>query len=168
MTKRLTQDGPRRGPAISLPAAQAERFLAALTQGASTLECCKISGISYRGFCAWRAADRRGTLTSREVEKFLRVVERTEAEGTAVLIGGVRLAARADWRAAAWLIDRRDRKGALLAAQQRARAEATLLPQLLQARIDALTGAGAALAGATDDELAQVATVLETVRRRRL
>lgn len=162
----LPPDGPKRGPATVFTQAQSERFLAALMKGASYLECCRISGVPHDAFCTWRKAARNGELRSQAVAEFLRRVETTEAESTVALIAMIREAGANDWRAAAWAIERRDRRATLMASQAKIQAEAKLAPVLMQARIDALKGIGAGMSGATDDELDQIAAILEGAKRR--
>lgn len=83
-----------------------ERLLQGIRVGSTYELACKFAGISYSAFRSWmRDAEQKGE----ESEYFEFHAQVEEAEGAAAMrwLGSVEKAAKVDWRAAVWKLERR-------------------------------------------------------------
>jgi hypothetical protein len=86
------------------------RFVESIKAGAHYDVACEYAGISYKTFRDWM---QRGLGThssrksSREYVEFAEEVTRAEAHGEIAAIVAIRAACKEDWRAAAWMLERR-------------------------------------------------------------
>ena len=87
-----TNAGPRKLDDLTL-----KRICDALELGATYERAAAAGGISYTSFARWR----------REQPAFAAAVEAAEWKATAGWLGSIRDAAGGDWRAAAWMLERR-------------------------------------------------------------
>ena len=93
-------------PSKLTPETQA-RIVSAVRCGASFKNACVAAGISERTFQRWRQkGEHQGAKT--EYRRFWRDLTQAEQEGQTARLAIIQEAARNDWRAAAWLLERMD------------------------------------------------------------
>jgi len=80
------------------------RFCKGLRLGCAYVECCGLAGISEAAWREWRT---RGEAGEEPFAAFLAEATRAEAEGSLARMQLIRDAAERDWRAAAWIQERR-------------------------------------------------------------
>ncbi len=81
------------------------RIVSAVRCGASFKNACVAAGISERTFQRWRQkGEHQGAKT--EYRRFWRDLTQAEQEGQTARLAIIQKAARNDWRAAAWLLER--------------------------------------------------------------
>lgn len=99
--------GRKPGRRTLLTARVRQRFIEAIQKGASYELAARAAGISERTFYNWKARAEAG---ERRFVQFVQELTRAEAEGAEKLLDSIIKAAEAqggDWRAAAWLLERR-------------------------------------------------------------
>ena len=138
-------------------------FLDALSIGSSLREACDYAGIKWSTWSDWRRrvvveGDRFNDGIAQLVDEHVQAMER----GRAALLAQLRKHSAKDWRAAAYLVDRRDGMTERRLRRDKVRSEIALNVE----RAKAIRGLDQALAGATDEELATVQTILERAKRR--
>jgi hypothetical protein len=92
---------------VKLSADVEERIITAVREGASLKVAAGVAGIDPRSLTRWRARGRDGDVA---FGPFCRRLDAAIQESELTLIQIVRKAARRDWKAAAWLLERRFRK----------------------------------------------------------
>ena len=69
---------------------------AAISRGLPMIHACRVAGISYATFCAWRDRD----------PKFVEQIDEAKANGVSSRLAIIeKAAANGDWRASAWLLE---------------------------------------------------------------
>ena len=101
----LVKHSPGR-PSKLTPETEA-RIVSAVRCGASFKSACMAGGISERTFQRWR---QKGELPDAKPEyrRFWRELTQAEQEGQTARVAIIQKAARDDWRASAWLLERMD------------------------------------------------------------
>lgn len=74
-----------------------EKILQSLRDGNTRKLSAQIAGISADTLCSWQ----------KESPELMEAIEQAESEGNAVLVQRIRSASANDWRAAAWILERR-------------------------------------------------------------
>jgi hypothetical protein len=82
-----------------------ERLVTAIAAGASYRVACDCAQISYQSFRNWIKRAEQGE--DEQFLQFLDHIEKAKARGALVLLAQIKEAAKRDWRAAAWLLERR-------------------------------------------------------------
>lgn len=149
-----------RSPAYS--AAIHKSFLDALSVGMTCKEAAHFAGLAWPTWCEWKRRILAGDRFHSGIAKLVDEHEQAIARGTAANLATLRKHAEKDSRAAIFLTQRRDDLPERKLRREKARAETALI----KARTEAISGLSSALQGATDEELATVAAILERARRR--
>ena len=89
----------------AVPPDSMARILNAVRVGAPEDTACGAAGIEPTTLTRWRDEFRRDD-TSREHRRFFGAIERARQEGIAARLALVQKAAKDDWRASAWLLER--------------------------------------------------------------
>lgn len=95
------------GRPSKLTPAVRDRFIAALKEGVSFASAANLAGIGQSTFYRW--VEEGGKQASGEYREFLEAVRGAQAEAEEACLRIVRKAAEKDWRAAAWILERRFR-----------------------------------------------------------
>lgn len=134
----------------------------ALHTGATVREAVAYAGVEWQTWCKWRSRVLSGDKFNAGVVALVGEYEQAAARGTAALLAQIKQHAAEDFRAAAFLITRRDEMPERRLRRDKVRSEIALNVE----RAKAIRGLDQALAGATDEELATVQTILERAKRR--
>lgn len=137
-------------------------FIDALSVGLKQRDAAAYAGIAWSTWCDWRRRVLKGDRFHPGVAKLVDEHEQAAARGHAAVLAQLRKHSTKDTKAAVFLAQRRDEQDSRRLQREKMRAEIALL----KARTEAIDGVKTALVGATDEELATVAAILERARRR--
>jgi hypothetical protein len=82
-----------------------ERLVDAISVGATYKDACACAGISYQTFLNWQKRAERED--DERFVGFLDRIKRAQGQAALVLLAQIKEAAKRDWRAAAWSLERR-------------------------------------------------------------
>lgn len=139
-------------------------FIDALSVGLKQRDAAAYAGIAWSTWCDWRRRVLKGDRFHAGVASLVDEHEQAAARGHAAVLAQLRKHSVKDTKAAVFLAQRRDEQDSRRLHREKMRAEIAFL----KARTEALDGVKAALAGATDEELAMVASIIERSRKRGL
>ena len=100
----------KRGRPSELTPELKERFLNAIAAGSHYEPACAYAGIAYSTFREWMQrgiGTNRRRASNQEYADFAEAVQGAEAKGELSAIASIRGASKDDWRAAAWMLERR-------------------------------------------------------------
>ena len=100
----------KRGRPSELTPELKERFLSAIAAGSHYEPACAYAGIAYSTFREWMQrgiGTNRRRASNQEYADFAEAVQGAEAKGELSAIASIRGASKDDWRAAAWMLERR-------------------------------------------------------------
>lgn len=114
-TRQAGKGRPKKEPDII-----GKKIFAALKDGAQITNACQIAGISYRAYRNWMI---KGEAGDPSYTAFYQAATKAIAEAELGLVRNIKLASKDDWRAAAWMLERRHSES--WANTQRIQLEAT-------------------------------------------
>lgn len=153
-------------PPVEYTAELHRELIAGLTIGLTQREACSRAGLAWSTWCKWRKRMRARDFFHEGVRALVEEAPRAIAAGTAANLALVRnhadgKQAKGDPRAAMYLVTRRDETEERIARRRKAKADA----QLAELKLE-IARRSNGLANATDEELAQLETLLSEIRRR--
>ena len=147
---------------IEYTAEKHKLFIDALSVGLRQRDAAAYAGIAWSTWCDWRRRVAKGDRFHDGVAKLVDEHEQAAARGHAAVLAQLRKHSTKDTKAAVFLAQRRDEQDSRRLHREKLRAEIAFL----KARTEAISGLSSALQGATDEELATVAAIIERARRR--
>ena len=127
----------RRGPPTKLTPEVGDKIIALVRRGSHRDTACATVGVSSRTLRRWLRRASEGGPHSLRYKRFAEAMDKAEAEAEAITLSAIVHAGKEDWRALAWILERRgpQRWNSRRAAEQKDESQGTLA-DLLALRLE--------------------------------
>jgi hypothetical protein len=114
-------------PPTAFKSPMRDALLGALVKGATYRDATAAAGIAWRTWCDWaKAVDKGGGHNDPDVDALVRAAREAYARASCAMVAQVQEAGEKDWRATAWLLDKRQGDAKARHDEKRARHEAEI------------------------------------------